>query len=124
MYLFEIQEELKVVLLTKEVHHRPIMESWHPHVLPHLCNLFNVYNYCSQKQTNTDRVFYTKIHPVRKGNSSGKLKTNATSSVYNNRKTACLENNHSTCICGVALVAGPIGGMSTPPPPPPTPPMG
>jgi hypothetical protein len=35
----------------------------------------------SQKQTNTTNVFYTKIHPVRKGNSFGKLKTNATCSV-------------------------------------------
>jgi hypothetical protein len=35
MYLFEIQEELKVVLLTKEVHRRPIVESWHPHLRPH-----------------------------------------------------------------------------------------
>jgi hypothetical protein len=52
-------------------------------------NKFNPVKF-SQKQTNTTSVFYTKIHPIRKGNSSGKLKTNATSSVYNNRETHVL----------------------------------
>jgi hypothetical protein len=74
----------------------------------------------SQKQTNSTSVFYTKIHPVTKGNTI-KTKSKCHLQCIQQMENPCIINHHGTCMCGVVLVAGPVRGMSTQLPPPPTP---